>query len=172
MNTKINHLAVWILVIVYFLIGWGWYAVFGEKWLNLHARTMTDIERTHNVGAYVLAIVTSIIVNYALAWLIGRLNATNAIAGLKIALACWFGFLFVEFSTIAVFSAFETNPWPLILIDMGRPFRRFLDQRPRSRRLAQTNSLTIDALCLTNRSSLHNRMNRSFCCLKWRTATD
>ena len=53
-NTKINHLAVWILVVVHQLIGWGWYAVFGEKWLNLHARTMTDIERTHNVGAYML----------------------------------------------------------------------------------------------------------------------
>ena len=120
-NTKINHLAVWILIVVYFLIGWGWYAIFGEKWLNLHARTMTDIERTHNVGAYVLALVTSIVVIYTLAWLIARLNATTAVAGLKIALICWFGFLFVEHATIAVFSAFETTPWPLILIDMGRP---------------------------------------------------
>ncbi len=86
---------------------------------------MTDIERTHNVGAYVLAIVTSVIVNYTLAWLISRLNATSAVAGLKIALLCWFAFLFVEYCTIAVFSAFETNPWPLILIDMGRPFVAF-----------------------------------------------
>src|SRR5881628_1589095 len=109
MNNKINHLAVWILVVVYFLIGWGWYAILGEKWLNLHARTMTDIERTHNVGAYVFAIVTAIIVNYTLAWLISRLNATTAVAGLKIALLCWFAFLFVEYCTIAVFSAFETN---------------------------------------------------------------
>ena len=103
-NTKINHVAVWVLVLVHQLIGWGWYTVFGEKWLNLHARTMTDIERTHNVGAYVFAIVAAIIVNYALAWLIVRLNATNAIAGLKIALLCWFAFLFVEHSTIALFS--------------------------------------------------------------------
>ena len=125
MNSRINHLAVWILLVVYFLIGWAWYAIFGEMWLNLHARTMTDIERTHNIGAYALAIVTAIIVNYALAWLIGRLNATNAVAGLKIALLCWFAFLFVEYSTIAVFSAFETNPWPLIFIDMGRPFIAF-----------------------------------------------
>ncbi len=124
-NTKINHVAVWVLVLVHQLIGWGWYTIFGEKWLNLHARTMTDIERTHNVGAYVFAIVAAIIVNYALAWLIVRLNATNAIAGLKIALLCWFAFLFVEHSTIALFSAFETNPWPLILIDMGRPFVAF-----------------------------------------------
>jgi hypothetical protein len=60
-----------------------------------------------------------------LAWLINRLNAASAMAGLKIALLCWFAFLFVEYSTIAVFSAFETNPWPLIFIDMGRPFVAF-----------------------------------------------
>ena len=125
MANKINHLAVWALVVIHQLIGWGWYTVLGEKWLNLHARTMTDIERTHNVGAYVLAIVTSVIVNYTLAWLISRLNATSAVAGLKIALLCWFAFLFVEYCTIAVFSAFETNPLPLILIDMGRPFVAF-----------------------------------------------
>jgi hypothetical protein len=125
MNTRINHLAVWILVIVHQLIGWGWYTIFGDLWLNQHAKTMTDIERTHNVGAYVLAIVASIFVNYTLAWLIARLNAASALAGLKIALICWFGFLFVEHATIAVFSAFETNPWPLICIDMGRPLVAF-----------------------------------------------
>ncbi len=125
MNNKINHLAVWILVAVYFLIGWGWYAIFGETWLNYHAKTATDIERTHNVSAYLIAIVDSIFVTYALAWLIGRLNATSAVAGLKIALICWFTFLFVEYATISMFSAFETNPWPLIFIDMGRPFFGF-----------------------------------------------
>ena len=125
MNNKINHLAVWILVVVYFLIGWGWYAILGEKWLNLHARTMTDIERTHNFSAYLIAFVAAIFVNYALAWLITRINATNAIAGLRVALICWFAFLFVEYATISVFSAFETNPWPLIFIDMGRPFVGF-----------------------------------------------
>jgi hypothetical protein len=125
MNAKINHLAVWILAVVYFFIGWAWYAILGENWLNLHARTMTDIERTHNVGAYILAFVTAIIVNYALAWLIARLNASGAVAGVKIALICWFAFLFVEYATISVFSAFETNPWPLVCIDMGRPLIGF-----------------------------------------------
>ena len=64
-------------------------------------------------------------VNYALAWLIGRLNVTNAIAGLKIALICWFAFLFVEHATVAMFSSFGTNPWPLTLLDMGRPLLAF-----------------------------------------------
>ncbi len=71
MNTKINHLAVWILVVVHQLVGWGWYTIFGDIWLNYHAKTMTDIERTHS------------------------------------------------------FVPYETNPWPLVFIDMGRPFVAF-----------------------------------------------
>jgi hypothetical protein len=122
MNNKINHVAVWILVVVHQLIGFGWYAVFGELWLRYHARTMTDIEQTHDFVPYLVAIGASIAVNYALAWLMSRLNATSAVAGLKIAIACWFAFLFVEYSTVSAFSAFETNPWPLVFINMGRPF--------------------------------------------------
>jgi hypothetical protein len=125
MNNKINHLAVWILVIVHQLVGWGWYRIFGEMWLNYHAKTMTDIEPPHSPVLYLIAIIASIFVNYALAWLISRLNATNAIAGLRIAVVCWFAFLFVEYSTISAFSAFETNPWPLVFINMGRPFVAF-----------------------------------------------
>lgn len=125
MNNRINHLAVGILVVAHQLIGFGWYAVFGEVWLNLHAKTMTDIERTHDVVAYVVAIIASICVNYALAWLIGRLHANTAVAGLKVGVICWFAFLFVEYSTISVFSAFETNPWPLVFINMGRPLVAF-----------------------------------------------
>ena len=40
MTNKINHLAVWVLVVVHQVVGWAWYTIFGEKWLNLHARTM------------------------------------------------------------------------------------------------------------------------------------
>ena len=125
MNTRINHLAVWILIVVYFLIGWGWYAIFGEAWLNQHAKQATDIERTHNVGAYVLAFIASIVVNYTLAILISKLNPESALCSLRLAVACWFAFVFMEYATISVFSAFETNPWPLICIDMGRPLLGF-----------------------------------------------
>ena len=121
MQTRIHHLAVWILVIIHQAVGFGWYAIFGNTWLNLHAREMTDIERTHNVSAYVLAFVTSIVVNYTLAVLIARTNPKGPWCGLKVAIACWFAFMFMEYATISVFSAFETNPWPLICIDMGRP---------------------------------------------------
>jgi hypothetical protein len=125
MNTKINHLAVWILVVVHQLIGWGWYSIFGDTWLNLHAKTMTDIEIPHDIPSHLMAVVASIIVNYALARLIVCLGKDSAVGGLKIAVLCWFAFLFVEYATMSMFAAFGTNPWPLILIDMGRPLIAF-----------------------------------------------
>jgi Protein of unknown function (DUF1761) len=125
MAVRINHAAVWLLVVIHQLIGWGWYAIWGDKWLNLHARTMTDIDRTHNLSAYLLGLVAAVITNYVLAWLLARTNTTTALSGLTTALLCWFGPLFMEYATISVFSSFETNPWPLILIDMGRPLITF-----------------------------------------------
>src|SRR5690242_17395984 len=122
---RIHHLAVWLLVVVHFFIGLGWYALFGEEWLNLHARTMTDIEPPHNVTPYIIAVVASIFVNYSLAWLFSKLHVAHAFTGLKIAFICWFAFLFVEYATISAFSAFETNPWPLVFINMGRPLLAF-----------------------------------------------
>ena len=125
MNHKIHHLAVWVLVVIHFFVGLGWYALFGEEWLNLHARTMTDIEQPHSVVPYLIAVISAVIINYALAWLFARLHVVHAVTGLKTALICWFAFLFVEYATISAFSAFETNPWPLVFINMGRPLIAF-----------------------------------------------
>ena len=125
MSARINHLAVWILVVVHQLIGFGWYSIFSNTWLNLHAKTMTDIDNPHEIAPYLCAIVASIVVNYALARLLLCLGTDRAVGGLKIAVLCWFAFLFVEHATISMFSAFGTNPWPLVLIDMGRPLLAF-----------------------------------------------
>ena len=145
MNNKIKHLAVWILVVVHQLIAIGWYAAFGQLWFSYHARTMTDIlmidpalfplrdwilhhertmtdiKQTHVFVPYLVAIAASVAVNYGLAWLIGRLNVTSPLAGLQIAIGCWFAFLVVEFANVSAFSAFGTNPWPLVFVNMGRP---------------------------------------------------
>jgi hypothetical protein len=51
---------------------------------------------------------------------IARTSPASIWNGLKVALACWFAFASRN-TTISVFSAFETNPWPLICIDVGRP---------------------------------------------------
>ena len=119
MTSRINHVAVWVLTAVYLLINFVWYKALGNAWLNYHARTKSDIEMTHDYKAYLLAIVAALFLNYALAWLIGKTNSVGAAAGAKIAVLAWLAFLFVQHATIAVFSAFETNPWPIVLIDMG-----------------------------------------------------
>ena len=125
MNSRINHLAVWILVIVHQLVGVGWYTLLGNVWLNLHARTMSDIENPHEWAPYMVAIGTSIAVNYALAWLFSRLEVKSGWCGFKVALLCWFSFLFVEHASVSAFSAFGTNPWPLVFLDMGRALLAF-----------------------------------------------
>ncbi len=126
MNTKINHVAVWVLVVVHQLVGFGWYAIFGEAWLNYHAKTMTDIERTHSFVPYLLAIIASIFVNYALAWLIDRLNARNAAAGLKIAIVCYssLSLLAVSFSARGASARYSRGRCPLRATSAGQQPRR------------------------------------------------
>jgi hypothetical protein len=125
MKHRIHHLAVWVLAVIHLFIGLGWYALFGEAWLSYHARTMTDIEQPHGATVIIAAILSAVVVNYALAWLFAKLHVAHALTGLGTALICWFAFLFAQDAAIAVFSAFETNPWPLILINMGRAFLAF-----------------------------------------------
>jgi fatty acid desaturase len=121
MNTRINHLAVWILVVVDQLIGGLWYHIlFGNRWLAYHGKIMTDIDQDKaGVAPFVVSIAAAIAINYTIAWLIGRLSATNAVSGLKIALICWFAFLLMPYATIEAFSAFGRNPVEIVLINMG-----------------------------------------------------
>jgi hypothetical protein len=124
MNNKINHLAVWILVIFDQVLGATWYSasLFGEPWLRYSGKTMAEMNASHGMEPYLIAIVAAIVLNYALAWLFARLNISNAAAGLWIAVLCWLAFLFVDYATIA---AFSMKPWQLVFIDMGRAFVAF-----------------------------------------------
>ncbi|MGH8100143.1 MAG: DUF1761 family protein [Chthoniobacterales bacterium] len=65
-------------MLIHFFIGLGWYSLFGETWLNLNARTTTDIEPPHSMVPYLIAIMSAICVNYALAWLFARLHVAHA----------------------------------------------------------------------------------------------
>src|SRR3954451_15711514 len=92
MNSRINHVAVVASAIVQWIIGGAWYAAFGNVWLNLHAKTMTDIENPNAVLPYVMAFVAALFVSYGLAWVIARQNAKGVGSGLAIGVICWFCF--------------------------------------------------------------------------------
>jgi uncharacterized protein DUF1761 len=74
---------------------------------------------------FVISIIAAIVLNYTLAWLFRSLNVASALTGLKIALICWFAFLFADYATIEAFSAFGRNFCQIIFIDMGRTFLTF-----------------------------------------------
>jgi len=56
---------------------------------------MTDIEPPHSMGPYLIAVVSAICANYALAWLFARLHVAHALTGLASHSSGWFAFLFV-----------------------------------------------------------------------------
>ena len=78
---------------------------------------MSKAERAHDDGyqaahcivPYVTAIISAICVDNVLAWAFTKLHVAHALIGFAPALV-WFTFLFVQYSTISVFSAFEPNP--------------------------------------------------------------
>lgn len=120
MNTKINHLAVWILVVVDQCIGGLWYHVFAEPWIGYHGKLMTDVDQeTGGFAPFIVSIAAAIAINYTIAWLIGRLNLKSAGGGLRIALICWVAFLLMPYATIEAFSAFGRNAAQIVLINMG-----------------------------------------------------
>jgi Protein of unknown function (DUF1761) len=122
MNSRINHLAVWILVVVDQVVGGVWYGpLFGNRWMAYHGKLMTDIDQEKGgVTPFVVSIAAAIAFNYTIAWLIGHFNLKSAGAGLRIALICWFGFLLMPYMTIEAFSAFGRNPAEIVLINMGQ----------------------------------------------------
>lgn len=120
MNARINHLAVWILVIVDQGIGGLWYRVFNELWIGYHGKLMTDIDQEGGGFApFVVSIVACAVINYALAWLIRRLNIQSAGGGLRKALICWVAFFLMPYATIEAFSAFGRNASQIVLINAG-----------------------------------------------------
>ncbi len=121
---KINHAAVWVLVLIHQIIGAMWFSpfLFAEKWMQLMGKPMQDFENA-DITPYIFSIINAIILNYAMAYLFLKLNVENFMRGLYYAFIFWFAFLFVELLT---FNAFELKPIGLTLIDSGKSLVTFL----------------------------------------------
>ena len=121
---KINHAAVWILVLVQQIIGGIWYSpfMFAEKWINLTGKTMADFSNA-SMTPYIVSILNSIIMLYVMAYLFKKLNVESFVTGLFYAFLFWIGFLYVELVT---FNSFELRPYGLNLINGGKSFVTFL----------------------------------------------
>jgi hypothetical protein len=93
-NLRINHVAVWVCVIIVHALGFLWYGpLFGEKWMAFVGYDQESMqEDSMNPAIWVLNSVAIIAPIYLLAWLFIKLNIVTGIRGALIALAITFCF--------------------------------------------------------------------------------
>lgn len=116
-NQKINHVAVWILVVFHQIVAVLWYAkfLFGNKWMQLLGKTESEFGAA-NPLQYIIAIITALAMTYLLAWIYKELKINNPLRGLFYAVIIGLGFYFLQTLTTGVFSI---RPFGLTLIDGG-----------------------------------------------------
>jgi hypothetical protein len=84
---KINHLAVWVCIILMHVFGFLWYGpLFGEKWMALVGIDQSTMqEDSMNAGLWILNSVSIIASIYMLAWLLAALSITSGVQGALLA---------------------------------------------------------------------------------------
>ncbi|MBD0327754.1 MAG: DUF1761 domain-containing protein [Pyrinomonadaceae bacterium] len=121
---KINHLAVWVLVVVHQLIGALWYSplLFANRWAALAQLTAADFESSSSLP-YFISLVGALILIYVMAYIFKTLRVQSLPQGLLFGFLFWLGFLFTELLT---YNAFELRPLGLALINGSKSLVTFL----------------------------------------------
>ena len=80
---KINHMAVWLCIILMHAFGFLWYGpLFGEKWMAYVQIDQTTMQSdSMNPMTWVLNSISIIASIYALAWILARLDVRSGIRG-------------------------------------------------------------------------------------------
>ncbi len=115
---KTNHLAVWATIILNQFMGYVWYspALFLHPWLSGQGRTMQQLE----AGSWepiALALMTSILTAYFLAWLIARLDVRGFVAGAKLGLILFVGLVLFSLAAHYQFLGVSNR---VMWIDLGQ----------------------------------------------------
>ena len=111
-NSKINHAAVWVTVVLLIGFGFLWYGpLFGDKWMALVGLNPAEVEANPpGAGVWITNLVATAIPMYLLAWLFGKLDIDSAMSGAKIGLMISFSFVFLSKMTGDMFAQ---NPYEL-----------------------------------------------------------
>ncbi len=113
---KINHGAVWVIVVLGQLIPMLWYGMFAEQWMRLNDLTEEDA-MSGGFTPYVVSIITSIAFAYMLAWVFMRMNVTSWADGFKTGFIMGFPIAILGTMTMYMFSM---QPYALTWIDGGQ----------------------------------------------------
>lgn len=118
MRYKINHLAVWILIVAQTGLGALWYSplAFGSEWMGFVGLAEADIEGG-NFIPFVIAIAGTILLTYFLAWLLLQLEVAYLSEAVKVGFLLWLCVVLTEHATHYAFQGVHMG---VLLIDMGK----------------------------------------------------
>ncbi len=112
---RINHIAVWVVILLQQGVDLVWYGLLRNKWMQLLAKQAIDFEAT-SVFAYVVSIAGEIAACYVTAWVFTKLNIDNLRDGVLLAALLWVGYTFFPLAQTDLFSL---RPIELSLINGG-----------------------------------------------------
>ena len=96
LGVEVNYLAVLIVALVNFFIGFLWYGpIFGKAWISAMKFSQSDIKKGKEkgmIGPMFIAFITSIVTTFVLAVFVGLAGADSVIDGAYIGILIWFGF--------------------------------------------------------------------------------
>jgi hypothetical protein len=115
--TKINHLAIWLLVLAQQIIGGLWYSpwLFGDLWFELRGMVREDVNQLDPVP-FIVSIIQAVAMTYFIAWLFVRLRIWQLRDALTLAATLWIAMSFLGHATNYTFLGLS---WGVLLIDSG-----------------------------------------------------
>jgi hypothetical protein len=118
MNLKINHLAVWLCIVLQHGLGFLWYGpLFGEKWMALVKLDLATMQAdSMSPSLWILNSISIIAPNYLLAWLFAKLNIDSGARGAIIAFMITFCFHHLSLMNSNMFAG---EPYALAWITGG-----------------------------------------------------
>lgn len=122
----INYLAVVVAAVAGFLLGWGWYSVFGKVWMAGLGKSKEGCDKPMPVVPLVVAAVACLVMAYMLAGLMGHLANVTITGGVISSFFVWIGFVLTTVATNHAFegmkpvvTAIDAGHWLAVLVLMG-----------------------------------------------------
>ena len=117
---KLNHAAVVTAGVLYWFLQAGWFTVFSKPWLEGLGKTAAQLQQQGTGGPlpYLVALVSNIVIAYALAWVALQTGEQTAARGMTVGVLLWLGIVATTFATEYIF---EARSFQIFAINAGAP---------------------------------------------------
>ncbi|MCY4656779.1 MAG: DUF1761 domain-containing protein [Gammaproteobacteria bacterium] len=106
----LNWIAIIVVTVVAFLIGWVWYGpVFGKAWLSALGKTEDEIQPSPT--PFIISFITSLLTCIVMAVLIQQLGINTWMGGAVLGLVVGIGFIAASSASDTAFCGWSWNLW-------------------------------------------------------------